>query len=204
MRQIQTQQRRVDEERGALGALCKRARSAGENIKAIKEAIKASKQDPMIAVGEARDEIYYRALRIPLMTQASLFDGLDLSASDGTRQADDLFDARENGIDAGQRGAKPEECQYPPGSDPYAEWHAGWRQGQAALARKLGPDETMADPSRARPRRKQASKLLPYEEPEPRPKRKAAQKERKVRRDKGQKKPRRNGPQIAEDGAVVY
>jgi ribosome modulation factor len=215
IRQIMTQARRVDEENGALRNLYKRAKAAGENIAEIRHAIRLSRLPHEEAIQITRDQVYYMALRNIPVTQASLFEGFDVELSDATRRADDVWDAQEKGYKAGRTGVRAEECPYIPGSELYAEWHSGWRAGQNAIARELGPDTKMADASRKRPRRAaEAPAMLPYETPQEdeapameaprkRAQRKAAAK-RKVRKDKGMRRGRRNGPTTAEDGVAVY
>lgn len=158
MRQIQVQQRRCDEENGVLRNLFKRAKAAGENIKSMKSAIRATKLDPTEVVNDLRHQVRYMALRNIPVTPEELLRGWDNEVSQHTQREDDLWDAAERGYKDGRAGLKIEDAPYPPGSELFVAWQTDWIKGQTAIARELGPDAQQADPSRKRPTRARRAK----------------------------------------------
>lgn len=154
MRDVQLQQRRGEEENGSLRNLYKRAKAAGENVDAMRRAIrKLRSRSPEEIISDLADEIRYLRLRKVEVTAQSLFDGMDLSMSDKSRQADDAWTAGDKGYRDGRQGVKIDESPYPAGSELFAAWEENWRAGQAAIARELGPDAKAASASRQRPNR---------------------------------------------------
>jgi len=214
MQRIQIQQRRADEENGVLRNLYKQAKAAGENVAQMRRAIAATKQDSTTVITDERDLLFYMRLRNIPVTADAIFT---FEVEAGTEE-DQLWDAQQAGYEAGRAGVPTEDCPHEPGTERYAEWHSGWREGQHALGRGLGPNTRAADSSRRRPERApttvnpSAPALLPYEEDDEEPqmtapakrKRKMSGKPRKPRADKGIKRGRRNGPVVAEDGVAVY
>lgn len=166
MRQYQSQKRACEEANGALRAILKQAKSYGLNTKSLIGAVSAIKLDPDTVRNDLRDQIdYMRLLRMPI-AQRDLFPQLELfgeqepeevAASPAVRAADAAWDADDQGYTAGRLGAAIEVCPYEPGSELALHWITSWRQGQASIAKEMGPDQTLAPVSRERPARDPAA-----------------------------------------------
>ena len=150
MRQIQTQQRKCDEENGVLRNLWKRAKAAGENIKSMRETIADSRLDPTVAVANMRDKTRYMVLRKMPVTQEALFSWEE-HVTEKTAAAEDIWEVEETGYKAGRAGAKIDDNPHLQGTEFFVVWRAWWEKGQAAIARELGPDARQASAARERP-----------------------------------------------------
>lgn len=212
MRQVQVQQRKCDEENSVLRNIYKRAKTAGENVKSMRAAIKATKLDPTEVVGDLRHQVRYMALRNIPITAEDLLAGWDAERTDKAQRADDEWDAGDRGYRDGRAGVKVEDCPYEVGTELHVAWYVDWQKGQASIARELGPDAQPADPSRARPKRGRQLRIPGTEEKAtdpnapPREKRQASP-GKKLGRPKGslngQRRGRR-GPVQEADGTTTY
>lgn len=150
MRQVRTQKRKCDEENGVLRNIYKRAKAEGANVKAMRAAIAATKLDPDEVKQNHRDQIRYEGILHIELHQSDIFTDFDLSVTEKTAHQDDMWDAEDKGYRAGRHGVKVEDCPYLAGTELHVRWLSEWNKGQAAIARELGPNVKMADPSRKR------------------------------------------------------
>ena len=183
MHQMETQMRRCDEENSALRLIKKDVKNRGHDVQAMLRAIKNRKKGAEKTIGDMRSEIKYSGLqRLPL-TPETLFDLMDFTVTEKTRQGQDIWDAEEHGYQSGLHGVDIREAPYPPGTELFMHWHTWWMKGDAAREKARGPDATEATAAR-RPRKRQERFELP---------------------EFARRRPvRRRSPQIAENGATVY
>lgn len=176
MRAYQTQKRRCDEENGVLRNICKRAKADGTNVKAMILTVNLTKLDPSVVRQDIRDQLRYMGLRNLPVSATDLFDGLDLTVTDKTRAANDIWTAEQAGYVAGRRGEKIEASPYPAGSELFVAWQQWWTKGQAAIAREMGPDAKVASTARERPSRAKQAALPGVPVPPKAPRKAAARK----------------------------
>jgi len=154
MKVIQAQMRVCDSENGVLRNLFKRAKSAGENIKALRQAIVDCRGDTDQAIADIRDHARYLSLRrVPITAEAIFSWEQTQHITEKAEQTLDLWDIEEAGYKAGRGGAKTDDCPHPAGSEYAAVWLDWWHKGQAAIARELGPNAERVGASRERPAR---------------------------------------------------
>jgi hypothetical protein len=207
MRQIQTQQRRCDEENGVLRNIFKRAKADGRNVASMRRAIKATKREPGEVIADLRAEIRYMALRRIPLTQAELFAGFDLHLAEKSEHEDDLWSADDAGYRAGWGGVPIDDDPHAAGSEADVHWRAGWHKGQAARARQLGPDATQATASRTRPQRSAQARLAGTERVQKASDKlsnKTAARQTKPKKVNGRAIRRRRRSATAENGAPLY
>jgi len=153
MREYALQKRRCHEENGVLRNILKRGKKDGVNVKALVTAAEAAGQDSDVVLRDLSDTIHYMALRSIPVSRETLFDGWDTDVTGKSQSIDDLWTAGERGYHAGRDGQKVEDAPYLAGTEFHAEWLRNWQQGQAAIARELGPDAKVASTTRERPAR---------------------------------------------------
>jgi ribosome modulation factor len=151
MREYALQKRRCHEENGVLRNILKRGKKDGVNVKALVTAAEAAGQDSDVVIRDLSDTIHYMALRSIPVSRETLFDGWDTDVTGKSQSIDDLWTAGERGYHAGRDGQKVEDAPYLAGTEFHNEWLRNWQQGQAAIARELGPDAKVASTTRERP-----------------------------------------------------
>jgi len=153
LNESRTLAREAAEHQGSLRNHRKRGQSAGMNVRAWAQALRAIKRsDPDAVMQDLRDQLHYMSLmRLPI-TADDLFAGVEIRVTNNTRVSMDLWDAYDLGYKAGRHGQDIAESPYEPGQECHAEWLRAWHAGQASIARELGPDTEQATASRKRPR----------------------------------------------------
>ena len=148
------------EANSALRHRFKELKSDGHDIAAMRSAIKYRKQDNLAAVSNIKATIHYSGLLGVTVTPETLFDGVDFEVSEETQLSQDVWTAEDTGYQAGRGGHKIETNPYNAGTEAFVHWESFWHKGQAALAKTLGPNASVARATRG-PRRKQPSLPIP-------------------------------------------
>lgn len=154
MRKYQTQKRRCSEENGVLRNLVKQAKGEGVHIKVMLAECEAQKMPLDERIAELRERIRYAALRAPdQFTAETLFDGWSPRITEKSKQEDDIWDAEESGYKAGRYGVPVDDCPYLVGGELHQAWMSWRMKGQEAIAKEMGPNQTVASTARSRPKR---------------------------------------------------
>jgi ribosome modulation factor len=153
---VRRQKRVCESENGVLRNLIKQAKAAGENTKALLQAIAATKQDPDTVLTDTRDFVRYASLmHIPLPSEEIYAWNADVTEK--TAAADLAWDAEDQGFRAGRHGLKMEDCPFEHGTELSVVWLEHWAKGQAAIAAEMGENAKPASTSRGRPGRRKAA-----------------------------------------------
>jgi ribosome modulation factor len=207
MREYATQKRVCSEANGSLRNILKRGKKDGINVKSLIAACEATKQEPDVVIRDLADTIRYMSLRQIQVSRETLFDGWDTEITQKSRAADDIWTAGERGYRAGRDGQKVEDSPYLPGTEYHAEWLRNWGQGQAAIARELGPDAKIASTSRQRPAGRGQQTRIPGTEPKQTAPRKRASPRKRAGKLGGTRRKRGaigNGAAAAEVSAPAF
>lgn len=150
-REYRTQKRRCDEENGVLRSILKRADADGIPTKALVSAVKKTKLEPEVVVGDLRDEIrFLRILRIEV-PQDEIYGDWSVNMTSKSRQQDDVWLAEDAGYRAARHGVPLDDCPHLPGTELHVAWCKHWKGGEASLKREMGGDQKIASTSRKRP-----------------------------------------------------
>jgi uncharacterized protein (UPF0335 family) len=157
------QERVISEERGVLGAMAKRLKADGLDVKAIKATAKARKLDAGEVLAHEKNRLRYFALSNIPLTQANLFEGWSLPTGTGpAKMTIDLWSVEDEGYRAGRHGVDIGENPHQPGSEYHVVWLREWHKGQASIAREMGPEVEQAPTTR---RRRARQPRIPGTEP---------------------------------------
>lgn len=139
------------EAQGIYRAALKKAKSDGVPPAEIINAISVRKQDVDEVALNLKQRVYYT--QIALGTQFNLFardTGPVLSQEDQERR--DEWAATQEGYASGKSGGMLDSNPYKAGSAAHPAWAKGWHNGQAQIAKEMGPGGKVA------PIRKRGSK----------------------------------------------
>lgn len=195
MREIRSQARKGHEENGILRSLFKRAKSDGENITAMRAALRAVRLDPEEAIKNVSDQLrYMHLLRMPI-TREALFDWDQMpDPTVKTRSEEDIWEIEEAGYRSGRHGGNlNNDNPHPPGSEYHVHWAEWWHKGQAAIARELGPNASLMPASLERPKRGAQTRMAGTEEKQDTPERAARKKAAPRKRSMTRKRRAGNG-----------
>lgn len=118
------------EKNGALRNAYKLAKEDGCDIDAIRSASKLKKMDVGVVVTQHRTIArVLKLMQAPLGKQYDLFTDVEVV---------DQLEARAAGVHAGRNGEPADNNPHQPGTDEFADWRAGWGEGQAAIVAGMG------------------------------------------------------------------
>jgi uncharacterized protein (UPF0335 family) len=159
--EVQRMKRALDEASAKYRAARKRLEGKGADLKALAMVERLRKLDEEERELLTRNVARYAAwLDMPVGRQGGLFAASDDAGKPSPKTAATLSDAAiyEEGHKAGLAGRDASDHRFPAGSPAHEQFFTGWKDGQAALAARLGVDEpdegaTLKPPSRGRPKK---------------------------------------------------
>lgn len=146
-----------------LGAVKKRWKKAGVNIKAVTDLQKQRNQDENTRVAEEAEKRRYAGwmnVRLVAPTEdAGQPEEQEATSTEEAAHREAM--AKDAGYRCGRLGTdRTSSNTFPPGSPLHVAFDLGWLDGQAKIAAEMGPDVQVADSSKKKPKLSEATETV--------------------------------------------